>query len=71
MNKYVYSICLQDEWPCLETVSASGIEEAEDKIIFKYCDKFEIDNNLDYLQFQEELNNLGIVISDLYDIEEL
>lgn len=72
MNKYIYSFCTQEQWPEIRTVSANSINDAEDKIINKYCEKYEIDNNnVDYLEFQEKLNDLGIVISDLYDIEEL
>lgn len=72
MNKYVYSICTQDQWPSIETVMASDISDAEDRIISEYCEMLDIDNNnMDYLQFQEMMNDHDIVISDLYDIEEL
>lgn len=72
MNKYVYSICTQDAWPSIETVMASGISDAEDRVISEYCEMLDIDNNnMDYLQFQEMMNDHDIVISDLYDIEEL
>ncbi len=72
MNKYVYSICPNDEWPSIKTCIAPNISDAEDKIISKYCEKYELDdNNYDYLEFQEKLNSAGVVISDLYDIEEL
>ena len=72
MNKYIYSVCSNDDWPTIESVTASNISDAEDKIICKYCEIFEFDNNdlLDYREFQELMNDHDIVISDLYDIEE-
>lgn len=72
MSKFVYSVCPDDDWPHLETVVASGILEAEEKVINKYYNMFEIDNNSDdFHEFVEEMNVHGVVISDLYDIEEL
>ena len=66
MNKYIYSVCDSDSWPVLNSVLANSITDAEDKVMMKY----DVDNK-DYLEFQESMNNRGIVISDLYDIEEL
>lgn len=72
MNKYIYSICPNDDWPTIESVMASSISDAEEKLISEYCEMFDIDdNNLDYLEFQELMNDRGVVFSDLYDIEEL
>ena len=72
MSKYIYSVCNVDSWPILQSITATGMSEAELKVIDKYCNLVEIKNDdLDYLEFQEKLNDLGIVISDLYDIEEL
>lgn len=72
MNKYIYSVCANDNWPTIESVMASSISDAEEKLISEYCEMFDInDNNLDYLEFQEFMNDRGVVFSDLYDIEEL
>ena len=71
MNKYVYSVCNQESWPSIQTVMAPSISDAEDKIINEYCELLDINDNMDYLEFQEMMNDHEIVISDLYDIEEL
>ncbi len=73
MNKYIYSICPSDEWPQIKTIMATGIEEAEEKVISKYSEYYDLnDNNWDFIQFRDELNEQRmVVISDLYDIEEL
>lgn len=72
MNKYIYSICPQESWPTIESVMASSISDAEEKLMSEYCEMFDIDDNdLDYSDFQELMNDRGVVFSDLYDIEEL
>ena len=73
MNKYVYSICSGDEWPGIESVMGTSITDAEEKVIATYCDVMDIeDDGFDYREFQEYLNSeYNVVLSDLYDIEEL
>lgn len=70
MNKYIYSVCDSDGWPSLESIYGVSLQDAEDKIIMEYCDKYELETVDDYPQLQENLNSeYGVVISDLYDYE--
>lgn len=76
MNKYVYSICDPDDFPYLETVVAKSYNDAVDKLIRKMCDEFEDDNDITEIETLEDLqvylnDKYTIVISDLYDVEDL
>lgn len=75
MNKYIYSECPEDYWPSIQTLVARSYNDAVEKLIQKYADKFEDDSILEYdslKTLREYLNGkYTFVISDLEDIEEL
>ena len=75
MNKYIYSECPVDYWPSIQTLVARSYNDAVEKLIQKYADKFEDDSILEYdslKRLREYLNDkYTFVISDLEDIEEL
>ena len=76
MNKYVYAEATQDYWPQIKTVVAQSYNEAVDKVIEKYSDKFSDDDDFsvieDWDDLRDELNSkFGFDLSDLEDVEEL
>lgn len=75
MNKYIYSECYNDEWPIIKSIMANSYNDAVEKLINKFAEKFDDDNifSIDtHDDLQEYLNGkYNYVISDLEDIEEL
>ena len=76
MNKYVYSVCTSDDFPYLDTISGQSYNDAVNKLIQKYIDKYDDDDKIvdieDFDDLQVHLNEYhDLVISDLYDIEDL
>mgnify|MGYP006916025743 CR=1 FL=1 len=76
MNKYVYSECSSDEFPDLKTITAKSYNDAVDKLIRHYINKFDDDNNITNIDcfddLQDYLNETyTLVISDLVDVEDL
>lgn len=73
MTKFIYPVCNYDNGNTyIETVLASSIEDAEDRIIKRYFamyDDLESDNWDDFLAEMDSEH--GILIGDLYDIEAL
>ena len=76
MINFVYSICQDDEFPYLETLTAQSYQAGVDKLIQKFIDKYDDDDKItdidDFYDLQVYLNDkYNVVISDLYDIEDL
>ena len=46
MNKYIYSICEPDDFPYIDTVVAKSYAHAVDKLIKKFVDEYEDDNDI-------------------------
>lgn len=72
MTKFLYPVCDGDGVNTIESVTASSIEDAKDKIIQRYFDMYddlESDNWEDFLVEMDA--SYGVLIGDLYDIETL
>ena len=75
MNTYIYSLCEADDFPSLETIVAKSYSHAVEKLIKKFVDRFEDDDEITDIStfevLQEYLNaTYNIVISYLYDIDD-
>ena len=75
MNKYLYSECPVDYWPEIITFTAKSYNDAVDKLINKYSDKFEDDKISEFDNFKQLRDYLNdtysLALSDIEDIEEL
>lgn len=72
MTKFLFPVCDCDGVNIIESVTASSIEDAKDKIIQRYLDMYddlESDNWEDFLVEMDA--SYGVLIGDLYDIETL
>ena len=69
MSNYIYAIAGDEN--VIKTISASSIRNAEEKIIERYRNDFEIDEEFDnYHQFKNYLwDNYELLISNPQDIE--
>lgn len=69
MSNYIYAIAGDEN--VIKTISASSIRNAEEKIIERYRNDFEIDEEFDnYHQFKNYLwDNYELIISNPQDIE--
>lgn len=76
MNKYCYIEAPVDYWATIETITASSYEDAVEKLILKYSEKYIDDNkifNIDSFEdLQDYLNETyNLQVADLRDIETL
>ena len=72
MNKYVYSECSADYWPEICTVMGKSLEDAEERVMAKYSQEYDLPDYPTFKTFREALNDeKEIALSDLYDIETL
>lgn len=76
MNKYLWAHCFQDYWPEIKTIMAKSYNDAVEKIISLYNDKYEDDDVFssieDWKSLREYLNEIySIALSDLEIFEEL
>ncbi len=73
MTKFLFPVCDADGVNIIDTVTASSIEDAKDRIIRRYFDMYDdlvvSDNWEDFLVEMD--SDYGILIGDLYDIETL
>lgn len=71
MNKYIYSECSADYWPEIKSVIANSLEDAEERVMEKYIEKYDLLSDYSTFEtFREALNDKKeIALSDLYDIE--
>lgn len=71
MSNYIYAVAYDDN--VIRTISASSIRNAEEKIIERCRDEYEIDEEFDnYHQFKNYMwDNYEILISNPQDIEAL
>lgn len=70
MNTYIYSICTPDNYPEIKKVYADSILNAEEKLIDKYSNRYDLECD-DFLELQEKLDHdRDIMISDVYNVEE-
>lgn len=75
MNKYIYSICEPDDFPYIDTIVAKSYAHAVDKLIKKFVDEYEDDNDIVDIGTLEDLQvylneHYTVVISDLYDTDD-
>jgi hypothetical protein len=71
MTTFVYAID-GDDGNHLKTITAQSRKAAEEKIIERLRDKYDIDDEFDsYREFQREILDYDISISDLVDIDTL
>lgn len=75
MITFIYSYCPPDEFPEILTITGQSYNDAVNKLIQKFVDKYDTDDEIvnieDFIALQEYLNETyGVVISDLYDIED-
>ena len=76
LNKYIYCECTTDYWPEIKVIMAKSYNDAVEKVIQHYFDKFDDDNIIniddDFEKLQEYLNEkYTIALSNIEDIEEL
>lgn len=72
MNKYIYSECSVEYWPEIKTIVANSLEDAEERLMSKYIEKYDLPDYDNFKTFREGLNDIKeIALSDLYDIETL
>lgn len=71
MSNYIYAVAYDDN--VIRTISASSIRNAEEKIIERCRDEYEIDEEFDnYHQFKNYMwDNYEVLISNPQDIEAL
>lgn len=72
MTKFLFPVCDADGVNVIDTVIASSIEDAKDRIIKRYFDMYDdlvSDNWEDFLVEMD--SDYGVLIGDLYDIETL
>lgn len=72
MTKFLFPVCDADGVNVIDTVTASSIEDAKDRIIKRYFDMYDdlvSDNWEDFLVEMD--SDYGVLIGDLYDIETL
>ena len=71
MNKYIYSECSADYWPEIKSIIANSLEDAEERVMEKYTEKYDLLSDYPTFEtFREALNDdKEIALSDLYDIE--
>ena len=72
MSKYVYAEATQDYYPSIQTVVANSYHDAVEKVMEKYCNKYDDLNVDDWESFREDLSASYLIdLSDLEDYEEL
>ena len=75
MDKYIYAECTQDYYPEIKEVSAVSYNNAVEKVINKYSEKFDdetISSYDDWDDFRDYLNSkYYVALSDLEIYEEL
>lgn len=71
MSNYIYAVAYDDN--IIRTISASSISNAEEKIIERFRDDYEIDKEFDnYHQFKNYMwDNYEVLVSNPQDIEAL
>lgn len=71
MSNYIYAVAYDDN--VIRTISAGSIRNAEEKIIERCRDEYEIDEEFDnYHQFKNYMwDNYEVLISNPQDIEAL
>lgn len=71
MSNYIYAIAYDDN--VIKTISAGSIKNAEEKIIEKYREVYEIDEEFDnYHEFKDYMwGEFEVLISNPQDIEAL
>ncbi len=72
MTKFIYPVCDGDGVNVIESVTASSIEDAKDRIIKRYFDMYDDLESDNWEDFLVEMDvSYGVLIGDLYDIETL
>lgn len=73
MNKYIYAVSSADYYPQIESIYGTSFTDAEERIINKYIEKFDITREfVDFEDFRDWMNeHYNIDFSDIEDIEEL
>lgn len=70
MNTYLLPVSDSDG-PWIEKVSAKSFSEAEAKFVKSFADDYDcVDYGGDLEDTRESLKGIGILIGDIYDIEE-
>lgn len=75
MNKYIYAECPVDYWPSIVSIMATSYNDAVEKLINDYAQRFDNDDILkidNFKQLREYLNDTyELALSDLEIYEEL
>ena len=73
MTTYIYAVCDQDCHNQIRTVNARSLKDAQEKIIEKFRDDLELDEEFDnWHEFIESMSEYGIDITPtIQDIETL
>lgn len=71
MSNYIYAVAYDDN--VIRSISASSINNAEEKIIERFRDDYEIDEEFDnYREFKNYMwDNYQVLVSNPQDIEAL
>lgn len=75
INKYVVAVCnvdSGDEGPWIETCSATSLKDAEDKLIMRFTEDYDLSYASDWKSFLEIADQeAGLLFGDIQDIETL
>jgi hypothetical protein len=71
LSKYVYAVGSYETRPQVKTIFGTSYNDAEERIIEKYIEKYDIDTDFStYEEFCDWMNeNLGIDFSDVEDYD--
>lgn len=70
MNKYIIAIAnLDNDIVSIDSVIARSFNEAEDKFIHKFYEKYNIPYASDWNELVESLYDVNILIGEIVDIE--
>ena len=71
MTTFIYAVA-NDDGNNLKTITAQSRKAAEEKIIERLRDAYDIDEEFDsYRDFQREVPDYGLSLSDLVDVDTL
>lgn len=74
MTTYIYAVCDQDSHNQIRTISARSLKDAQEKIIEKFRDDLELDEEFDnwheFIEFMSDEFDIDITLT-IQDIETL
>lgn len=73
MDEYIWAVSTDDTWPVINTLFATSLRDAEDRIMNHYFNILDINDDFEnYDEFREYLNDKHhIALSDVEEVSEL